>query len=66
MEVEYPYTNGDIALDDITFGKAPFEGVAQERVRVGADAVALLTQNSENDTSSGIAWQLPPYEFRLF
>ena len=59
MEVEYPYTNGDIALDDITFGKAPFEGVAQERVRVGADAVALLTPNSENDTSSGIAWQLP-------
>ena len=66
MEVEYPYTNGDVALDDITFGKAPFEGVAEERVRVDADAVVLLTPDSENDTSAGIAWMNPHIKSNYF
>lgn len=59
MQVEYPVTNGNDALEDITFGRAPFEGVANERIRIGADAVALLTPNSEGDSSAGIAWMVP-------
>lgn len=57
LEVEYPYTNGSIALNDIANGRSPFEDVERYKIESGADAVALLTPQKEYDGSAGIAYQ---------
>ena len=58
LEVDYPYSTGSAALDAISSGASPFENVKQLKNESGADAVALLTPQSENDFSSGIAYLL--------
>lgn len=57
IAVDYDYANGSDALDDITYGNAPFEDIEVHRYQLGADAVALLTPNLTGDSSAGIAFQ---------
>ncbi|MBJ2128705.1 leucine-rich repeat domain-containing protein [Alteromonas sp. IB21] len=58
LEVDYPYNIGSVALNAISSGTPPFENVEQLKNENGADAVALLIPQSENDYSSGIAYLL--------
>ena len=56
LEVDYPYTIGQVALSDIRNGNSPFEEVDKYRFQSGADAVALLIPQTEEDGSAGIAY----------